>query len=71
MLNNSRPFNEIVKRYIKFHMLKEIPLMLKKDTSKHFAILITTTRIATWISRLAFGAKMELIACLFENRSIL
>ncbi len=63
---NSRPFNEGVKRYIKFHMLKKTPLMFKKDTNKHFAILIKTTRIAIGISRLAIGAKMQVIACLFR-----
>ncbi len=66
MLNNSRPFNESVKRYIKFHILKKTPLMLKKDTNKHFAILIKTIRIAIGISRLAIGAKMQVIACLFK-----
>jgi hypothetical protein len=40
--------------------------MLKKDTKKHFAILIKTIRITIGISRFEIGAKMHVIACLFK-----
>jgi hypothetical protein len=40
--------------------------MLKKDTNKHFAILIKTIRIVIGISRLEIGAKMQVIACIFK-----